>query len=141
MNHFFEKFKTVKINVNVEAIGKRYEYIRPGSSWSQTSENLVKFNRLKPKNSNVTVSVLPMVFNHNNMDEIIDWCNDNEINCFKSTPVIRPAFMSPGAMEDKSLREKLIEQSEHCVFLSNGEMFDHLYDDLCFQVQQLLQLH
>ena len=111
-NDLFEKFKTTKVNVSIEAVGKRYEYIRPGSSWAQTSENLIKFNKLKPKNSDVTVSVLPMVFNHNNMDEIIDWCSDNNINCFKSTPVIRPAFMSPGAMEDKSLREKLIEQSE-----------------------------
>ena len=53
-----------------------------------------------------------MVFNYNNMDEILDWCNDNEIDCFKSTPVIRPAFMSPDAMKDKLLREQLIEQSE-----------------------------
>ena len=111
-NHFFEKVKIVKINVSVEAIGKRYEYIRPGSSWSQTSENLVKFNKLKPSNTHVTVSVLPMIFNYNNMDEILDWCKNNNIDCFKSTPVIRPAFMSPNAMEDKSLREQLIEQSE-----------------------------
>jgi len=111
-NHFFEKFKTVKINVSIEAIGKRYEYIRPGSSWSQTSENLVKFNKLKPRNTHVTVSVLPMIFNYNNMDEILDWCKNNDIDCFKSTPVIRPSFMSPSAMEDKSLREQLIKQSE-----------------------------
>jgi MoaA/NifB/PqqE/SkfB family radical SAM enzyme len=111
-NHLFEKFKIVKINVSIEATGKRYEYIRPGSSWKQTSENLVKFRKLKPKNSHVSVSVLPMIFNYNNMDEIIDWCNDNGIHCFKSTPVIRPAFMSPDAMKDKLLREQLIEQSE-----------------------------
>ena len=111
-NHLFEKFKIVKINVSIEATGKRYEYIRPGSSWKQTSENLVKFRKLKPKNSHVSVSVLPMIFNYNNMDEIIDWCNDNGIHCFKSTPVIRPAFMSPDAMKDNSLRKQLIEQSE-----------------------------
>ena len=111
-NHLFEKFRRIQINVSIEAIGKRYEYIRPGSSWKQTSENLVKFNKLKPSNSHVTVSVLPMVFNHKHMHEILDWCNDNKIDCFSSTPVIRPAFMSPDAMEDKLLREQLIEQSE-----------------------------
>lgn len=53
-----------------------------------------------------------MVFNHKHMHEILGWCNDNDIDCFSSTPVIRPAFMSPDAMEDKLLREQLIEQSE-----------------------------
>lgn len=111
-NHYFEKFKRVNVNISIEAVGKRYEYIRPGSSWLTTSQNAVKFNKQKPKNTNLTVTVLPMIFNRNNIDEIIDWCVYNSINYFQSTPVIDPAFMSPDAMKSGILRKQLIEQSK-----------------------------
>ena len=111
-NHLFEKFRRVEINISIEAVGERYEYIRPGSSWLTTSENAVIFNKQKPKNTHMTVTILPMVFNRNNLDEIIDWCDSNKINYFQSTPVITPAFMSPDAMQDGILRKILIEQSE-----------------------------
>ena len=111
-NHYFEKFKTVYINISIEAVGDRYEYIRPGSSWLTTSKNTVIFNKNKPNNTNLTVTILPMVFNRNNLDEIITWCKDNKINWYKSTPVISPAFMSPNAMQDGILRKTLIEQSK-----------------------------
>lgn len=111
-NHLFEQFKIVKVNVSIEAIGKRYEYIRPGSNWIETSENVIKFNKEKTKNTNILVTVLPMAFNHNNMNEITDWCKDNEIHFLVTTPVIRPAYMSPDALQDKVLKKQLIEQSE-----------------------------
>lgn len=111
-NHYFEKFKQVHVNVSIEAVGKRYEYIRPGSSWITTSDNAVKFNKYKPKNTYLSVSILPMVFNRNNLDDVATWCKDNKIRYNVSTPVIKPAFMSPDAMEDETLKKELIEQSE-----------------------------
>ena len=111
-NHLFEKFKRVNINISIEAIGDRYEYIRPGSSWLTTSENAVIFNKQKPDNTYMTVTILPMVFNRNNLDEVENWCKSNKINYHVSTPVIKPSFMSPDAMKDGLLRKRLIEQSE-----------------------------
>ena len=111
-NHLFEKFKRVNINISIEAIGNRYEYIRPGSSWLTTSENTVIFNKHKPKNTYINVTILPMVFNRNNLDEVENWCKSNNIQYHVSTPVITPAFMSPDAMKDGLLRKQLIEQSE-----------------------------
>ena len=111
-NHYFEKFKRVHINISIEATGARYEYIRPGSSWLTTSQNTVKFNKQKPKNTNIAVTILPMVFNRNNLDDVKDWCKENKINYHVSTPVISPDFMSPKALESKKLKNKLIEQSK-----------------------------
>ena len=111
-SHLFEKFERVNINISIEAIGSRYEYIRPGSSWLTTSENTVIFNKQKPANTHLTVTVLPMVFNHNNMDDVVSWAKENNIDVSISTPVIRPAFMSPDAMNNKKLREQLIGQSK-----------------------------
>jgi hypothetical protein len=53
-----------------------------------------------------------MVFNRNNLDDVATWCKDNKIRYDVSTPVIKPAFMSPNAMEDEILKKELIEQSE-----------------------------
>ena len=53
-----------------------------------------------------------MVFNRNNLDEVVDWCKDNKIVHHVSTPVITPGFMSPDAMKDGLLRKRLIEQSK-----------------------------
>ena len=111
-SHLFEKFKRVNINISIEAVGDRYEYIRPGSSWLTTSENAVIFNKQKPENTYLTVTILPMVFNRNNLDEVVDWCKDNKIVHHVSTPVITPGFMSPDAMKDGLLRKRLIEQSK-----------------------------
>jgi radical SAM protein with 4Fe4S-binding SPASM domain len=111
-SHLFEKFKRVNINISIEAVGDRYEYIRPGSSWLTTSENAVIFNKQKPSNTYLTVTVLPMVFNRNNLDEVVDWCKANKIMHYVSTPVIDPAFMSPDAMQNGILRKTLIKQSK-----------------------------
>jgi MoaA/NifB/PqqE/SkfB family radical SAM enzyme len=111
-SHLFERFKKVNINISIEAVGNRYEYIRPGARWLTTSKNTVIFNKHKPVNTVLTVTILPMVFNRNNLNEIIDWCEDNNINWHQSTPVITPNFMSPGAWDDKELRKTLIKQSK-----------------------------
>lgn len=111
-NHYFEKFKTVHVNISIEATGKRYEYIRTGSSWLTTSQNTVKFNKEKPKNTDITVTVLPMVFNRNNITDVVDWCKEHDIECSVSTPVIHPDYMRPDALEDEELKKTLVEQSE-----------------------------
>jgi hypothetical protein len=82
------------------------------SSWLTTSENAVIFNKQKPSNTYLTVTVLPMVFNRNNLDEVVDWCKANKIMHYVSTPVIDPAFMSPDAMQNGILRKTLIKQSK-----------------------------
>ncbi len=111
-NNLFKKFKAVTVNVSIEAIGSRYEFIRAGSSWLTTQQNVVKFNKRKPNNAHLFVSILPMVFNRNNIDDVIRWCTLHSIAHSVSTPVINPAFMRPNAIEDEELKQQLIEQSE-----------------------------
>jgi len=125
-NHLFEKFKSVSINISIEAVGARYEYIRPGASWLTTSENCVKFNSQRPTNTWITVTILPMVFNKDNLSEIVKWCNDNNINHQISTPVISPKFMSPGALEDPVLKAKLITQSKILDKIHNTNYLDFI---------------
>lgn len=111
-NHYFEKFKTVHVNISIEATGRRYEYIRAGSSWLTTSENTVKFNKQKPKNTDITISILPMVFNRNNIKDVEEWCKQHNLHSVVVTPLIHPDYMRPDALEDEKLKKKLIEQSK-----------------------------
>ena len=111
-NSLFKKFKAVTVNVSIEAIGSRYEFIRAGSSWLTTQENVIKFNKRKPANTHLFVSILPMVFNRNNIDDVKRWCTLHTLEYSVSTPVINPAFMRPDALEDEELKKQLIEQSK-----------------------------
>ena len=111
-NNLFKHFKTVSINVSIEAIGSRYEFIRAGSSWLTTSQNTVKFNKRKPSNTNLFVSILPMVFNHKNLTDVVRWCTLHAISYSISPPLLNPAFMRPDATEDEQLLKQLVAQSK-----------------------------
>lgn len=112
--HFsmFSQFKRVIITYSVDAVGKRYEYIRSGSNWETVSENIINTNRTKPDNTFIGVTCLPMILNINHMDELEQWCKQNNLHLNKSTELIYPDFLRVNAMEDTELKTKLIRNLE-----------------------------
>lgn len=104
-----EKFKSVWLTVSVDAMGDLYEYIRWGASWEQTSNNLKQINKLKPSNTKMIVTPLPMSLNYGRIKELTDWCDDHGMEYNIPIECIEPAIMSPKAVHDAELKEKLIE--------------------------------
>ena len=44
-------------------MGRRYEYIRPHSSWDIVSSNVLEWRDTKPDNSHIWITALPMILN------------------------------------------------------------------------------
>lgn len=105
----FKKFKKVNLLISVDAVGKRYEYIRSGSNWDTLNSNIDKIKKL---NANIQILILPSALNVNHIHEVEEWCNNKQLNYSISTPVISPDFMSPQALDNPTLKDKLIEQMQ-----------------------------
>ena len=109
-NHLFEQFKRVNISISIDAIGKRYEYIRPHASWEEVSNNVIEWNKSKPKNSHIWISELPMILNKNHLWEVKDWCSQNKLPFGEASPLINPRFLRTKAWDDPELRDEFIDQ-------------------------------
>jgi len=109
-NKYFKEFKQVNISISLDAMGKRFEYIRPYSSWDIVSNNVLEWNNTKPDNSHIWISALPMILNKNHMHEIEQWCKTNKLPFGKASPCIHPRFLRVNAWEDPELREEFIDQ-------------------------------
>lgn len=108
----FEKFPNVQINISVDAVGKRYEYIRSGASWELLNRNLESILKLKSPNAKISVTSLPMVLNHNHIHEVEEWCKSLGISHDVATPLIYPDFMRVDALDSPKTKEKFIQQME-----------------------------
>lgn len=111
-NKYFKEFKKVNINISVDAIGKRYEYIRPYSSWDIVNNNILEFNNVKLDNSHIWITALPMILNKNHLHEVEEWCSTNNLPFNKASPCINPRFLRVNAWQDDFLRKEFIEQMD-----------------------------
>ena len=88
-------FKRVQINASVDAIGERYEYIRPGAKWEVVKNNILELN----KQFIVTVQALPFIFNKDHKHELNTWCKQNNIEVTWAPPLYEPEHMRIDALE------------------------------------------
>ena len=111
-NDIFQQFKRVYINISIDALGKRYEYIRPGADWNLVKYNVEKFAALKPENTTVDITCLEMLLNYGHIQEVEKWARSIGVWFSKSGPIIYPDFLRIDAMDNPKLREKFIQQME-----------------------------
>lgn len=130
-NHLFKEFKHVVLSVSAEATGELYNYIRQHSDWELVSTNLINFSKVKYDNTDLSINCLPMSMNRHGMDDLKQWCEENNIYFFKASPCVHPDFMSPTALDNPELKNKL---KQHLTILDRvyktdyktvcGDLFD-----------------
>lgn len=108
----FKQFKKVIINISIDAIEDRFEYIRAGASWKQVSENIIYMRELELSNVEIRASILPSIFNYNNIQEVVDWCNSIDIEYYVSNEIFKPVFLSTQALTNPELKARFIQQME-----------------------------
>lgn len=108
--HLLSSFKHVNITISIDAVGERFEYIRSGANWNQVSQNIININNNKPSNVKLAIACLPQALNVNHMHEVEQWCKQNKIGFYRATECIDPDYMSPGALDNPALRQKLIDK-------------------------------
>jgi len=105
----FKKFKSTSIQYSIDAVGKRFEYIRQGAVWNDVENKILSFqNKTKYTNIVLGLVVAVQVLNFRHLNELKSWCNKNQLNMNTSNYVTDPEYMHPRALEDDTLKTKLI---------------------------------
>lgn len=108
----FAEFKRVYVNISVDALGKRYEYIRPGADWQQVKHNVETFAALKPDNVGAEITCLEMLLNKGHTHLVERWATSIGLWFNLAGPIIYPDFLKIDAMDNPKLKQKFIAQME-----------------------------
>ena len=98
------QFKSVTVNVSIDAVGEKFEYIRSGASWQQVIDNL---NRLRDSNINIIIACTVSLLNLWFIDELLDYFKGESVNL---TDLYYPEYYRLSAVSDE-----LKEQALSCV--------------------------
>lgn len=110
---FWPAFKAVEINVSVDGIGERFEYLRFPGKWSTVDSSISFYKDLQktlPKLELTlisTISVLSIGYIH----EIIDYCQARDLNLFMNM-LDRPAPLNLFNFNDQ-IKTWIKEQTQH----------------------------
>lgn len=77
-------FKKINLDLSLDGIGQKHDYIRHGESWARIEENLEKFVAFRDSNSNVEICVCITVSNLNifYLDEIWQYMTQQKLQPF-----------------------------------------------------------
>ena len=100
-------FDDVNIDVSVDGIGSRYEYIRPGSKWNKIDEFINKIKHNCPR-VEIGATFVPQTLNAAVFYDTQDWASSMGINIYNDADwqLTDPEFMNYSSLKP-SLREKL----------------------------------
>ena len=112
LTQWFEKlaqFDEVDLAVSMEATGKRFEYMRPGASWEQVSENCIAMQNMITKHNaeDIEVRIVPLtsVLNFTQIETLGNWAKQHGMVWHGSEEIIEPMHMTLQALKPE-LREK-----------------------------------
>lgn len=72
-----DKFKLVKLQVSLDGINDRFEYLRWPASWAQVSDNLYNLREKVPSNVMFLIEETVSIFNVLYLNELESWVADN----------------------------------------------------------------
>lgn len=72
-----EKFHLVKLHISLDAIDKRFEYLRWPANWNQVKENIYYLNNTLPTNCMLLIEETISIFNLFYLHELKNWLKNN----------------------------------------------------------------
>jgi MoaA/NifB/PqqE/SkfB family radical SAM enzyme len=97
----WKHFKQVEIQLSIDGVGARNEYIRYPSNWSQTLSNIDKFVSNTQDNLKLSVSHTVSAYNIYYLDEFFTWCYSIGLPKPWLGRVHNPKHMRPTVWPDK----------------------------------------
>lgn len=119
LTDLWNHFKGVEVQLSIDGVGERYEYIRYPASWEDFSNNLEKYKQLAKIQTNLKLNISSTVsaFSVAYLDELLDWAVANEFHHPYLGLVYNPRYMRPTVWPQKA-KEFILErltQSKHNV--------------------------
>lgn len=93
--NIWKHFKNVDIQLSIDGVGNRYEYIRYPAKWSDVVENTERYLEKYQGNIQLSVSHTVSAYNIYNLDEFFTWCYNQQLPRPWTSRVHNPVYMRP----------------------------------------------
>ena len=137
-------FKEVEIQLSIDGVGKRYEYIRFPASWSALVDNVSKYQHIQSSNLKLSVSHTVSAYNIFYIDEFFTWCYTIGLPRPWLGRVHTPQYMRPGVWTNPG-RQIIIDQlqtSQHSDVLTWANLMVNMDESEFFnEFKTKLQAH
>ena len=129
IHELLKEFKKVIMSLSVDAIGKRAEYIRYGTSWELVEENSARYADHFEVNVTPTISVLNAAY----YNEIVDWAKERNFKIYENF-LITPEWLhiknAPDSLKSKfnlsnSWKDEPANQYQQLRFIKNINKLDN----------------
>ena len=140
----WNQFKEVEIQLSIDGVGKRYEYIRFPASWSALVDNVSKYQHIQSSNLKLSVSHTVSAYNIFYIDEFFTWCYTIGLPRPWLGRVHTPQYMRPGVWTNPA-RQIIIDQlqtSQHSDVLTWANLMVNIDESEFFnEFKTKLQAH
>jgi radical SAM protein with 4Fe4S-binding SPASM domain len=142
----WKKFKHIDLQISIDGVKNRYEYLRYPASWDILNINIIKFLEFTNVESNIQLSVAHTVsaFNIFYLDEFVSWC----YNVGLPTPWIgklhKPSHLRPTVWPStvkKTIADKLQTSNYDIVKNWSTLLETHNDSDNFLKFQQFVNQH
>jgi len=72
-----EKFQLVRLNISLDGVGERFNYLRWPADWNQVTDNILKIRQTAPPNVMLLIEETLSIFNLFYTNELKDWLRNN----------------------------------------------------------------
>lgn len=139
----WEQFKEVDIQLSLDGIENKNEYIRYPSKWSDVIQHVKKYVSLQSKNIRLSISHTVSAFNILYLDDFFTWCTEQKLPTPWLGKVHQPIYMSPTVWPQnaKNFIISKLEKSQHAdikswvTLMQNHDDSLH-YDKFCYYVHK-----
>ena len=124
------KFKNVDIQLSVDGIDEKFEYLRWPAKWSQVNDNVHQFMMHRKDNIQLSISHTVSIFNVLYLPEFFKWCLQNKLGKPYLGLVSQPEHFSIKGLPKKvkqSISDKLTRFSfkEIVSYMNSEDLTDH----------------
>ena len=140
----WQHFKEIDLQLSIDGVGSRYEYIRYPGNWDILVLNVGQYQDRQSDNFRLSVSHTVSAYNIYYLDEFVSWCYNQGLPRPWLGRVHNPAHMRPtvwtGAAKQKIIN--CLNQSSHEDVQNWAKLIDQNDDSMMFeQFQQRLHQH
>lgn len=137
----WQHFGEIDIQLSIDGIGSRYEYIRYPASWQVTETNIKKYLQQTASNFRLSVSHTVSAYNIFYLDEFFSWCYNTGLPRPWLGRVHDPAHMRPTVWPSQEHIVTHLQKSQHQDVLDWAKLISNtsdsdLFDKFCNKLHQ-----
>jgi MoaA/NifB/PqqE/SkfB family radical SAM enzyme len=107
--NLWQHFKEIDLQLSIDGVGTRYEYIRYPGNWNKLILNVVQYQDSQSDNFRLSISHTVSAYNIYYLDEFVSWCYNQGLPRPWLGRVHNPAHMRPTVWAGEA-KEKIINQ-------------------------------